>query len=171
MVIILPCVPSLAAIRRGVTYNDDPEIIFVYVDYIDYGRTHRHSLKHARLTHQKIRDGRAIPAYSLKGQHPINVWLDKAVKGIIDPDAEHLPFKKMDPNKTETGVLHNFTIDPKIYYAGCPAPRKIIADTGAAVDLIGSRDLHHKDKQKKTSEPIHFRTANGHTKADTVVQD
>ena len=98
------------------------------------------------------------------------MWLDKAVKGIIDPDAEHLPFKKMDPNKTETGVLHNFVIDPKIYYAGCPAPRKIIADTGAAVDLIGSRDLHHKDKQKKTPEPIHFSTANGHTKADTIVQ-
>ena len=76
----------------------------------------------------------------------------------------------MEPNKSEAGVIHNFTIDPKIYYAGCPAPRKIIADTGAAVDLIGSRDLHHKDKQKKTSEPIHFSTANGNTKADTIVQ-
>ena len=62
-------------------------------------------------------------------QHPVNVWLDQAVKSIINPDAEYLPFKKMDPNKTETGVLHNFVIDPKIYYAGCPAPRKIIADS------------------------------------------
>ena len=53
---------------------------------------------------------------------------------------------------------------------GCPAPRKIIADTGAAVDLIGARDLQNKDKQRKTSEPIHFCTANCTTKADTIVQ-
>ena len=53
---------------------------------------------------------------------------------------------------------------------GCPAPRKIIADTGAAVDLIGARDLQNKDKQRKTSEPIHFCTANGTTKADTIVR-
>ena len=43
-------------------------------------------------------------------------------------------------------------------------------DTGTAVDLIGARDLHNKDKQKKTPEPIHFCTANGTTKADTIVQ-
>ena len=40
MVIILPCVPSLAAIRRGVTYNDDPEIIHVYVDFISITVAH-----------------------------------------------------------------------------------------------------------------------------------
>ena len=51
-----------------------------------------------------------------------------------------------------------------------PAPRKIIADTGAAVDLIGARDLHNKGKQRKTSELIHFCTANGAAKADTIVQ-
>ena len=31
----------------------------------------------------------------------------------------------------------------------------IIADAGAAVDLFGARDLHDKDEQRKTSEPIH----------------
>ena len=46
----------------------------------------------------------------------------------------------------------------------------MIADTGAAVDLIGARDLHNKDKQRKTSEPIHLCTANGTTKAFTIVQ-
>ena len=88
----------------------------------------------------------------------------------------------MDPQETETAVGKNFNPDSpyaanSIYFpghdtpiAGCPAPRKIIADTGAAVDLIGARDLHNKDKQKKTSEPIHFCTANGTTKADTIVQ-
>ena len=30
--------------------------------------------------------------------------------------------------------------------------------------------VHNIDKQKKTSEPIHFCTANGTTKADTIVQ-
>ena len=38
------------------------------------------------------------------------------------------------------------------------------------MDLIGARDLHNKVKQRKTSEPIHYCTANGITKADTVVQ-
>ena len=38
------------------------------------------------------------------------------------------------------------------------------------MDLIGARDLHNKDKQRKTSEPIHFCTANGTIKADTIVQ-
>ena len=34
----------------------------------------------------------------------------------------------------------------------------------------GARDLHNKDKQRKTSEPIHFCIANGTIKADTIVQ-
>ena len=42
--------------------------------------------------------------------------------------------------------------------------------TGSAVDLIRARDLHDKVKQRKTSEPIHFCTANGTMKADTIVQ-
>ena len=35
---------------------------------------------------------------------------------------------------------------------------------------VGARDLHNKDKQRKTSELIHFCIANGITKADTIVQ-
>ena len=54
-------------------------------------------------------------------------------------------FKEMDPQETETAVGKNFNPDSpyaanSIYFpgrdtpiAGCPAPRKIIADTGAAV--------------------------------------
>ena len=84
-------------------------------------------------------------------------------------------FKQMDPKETGAAVGENFRPDRKyaaesLYYSGCPAPRNIIADTGAAVDLVGARDLHGKDKQRKTSEPIHFCIANGTTKADTVVQ-
>ena len=71
---------------------------------------------------------------------------------------------------SETAIPVDVKIDPKLYYAGCPAPRKVIADTGAAVDLIGANDLHHKDKQRKTSETIHFCIANGSITADTVVQ-
>ena len=91
-------------------------------------------------------------------------------------------FKQMDPKETETAVGRNLNNNspyaanseyfpgPETPITGCPAPRKVIADTGAAVDLIGARDLHDKDKQKKTSEPIHFCTANDTTKSDTIVQ-
>ena len=95
-------------------------------------------------------------------------------------------FKQLDPNETEISVGRNFNPNSRyaansLFYSGlsepitgCPAPRNIIADTGAAVDLIGARDLyhnlHHRDKQRKTSEPIHFCTANGTTEADTTVQ-
>ena len=81
------------------------------------------------------------------------------------------PLKQMDPKETETAVGENFNPD-SIYAAtsmhysglpepltGCPAPRNIIADTGAAVDLIGARDLHGRDKQKTIPELIHFCTA------------
>ena len=111
-------------------------------------------------------------------------WLDQAVS-CLNKGAPHMheySFKQMDPNETETAVGNNFNhISPyaanSTYYSGletpitgCPAPRKIIADTGAAVDLIGARDLHNKGKQRKTREPIHFCTAKGITKADTIVQ-
>ena len=77
-------------------------------------------------------------------------------------------FKQMDPKVTEAAIGDNFRPDDtytaeSLYYSGFPAPRKIIADTGAAVDLTGSRNVHGKDKQRKTSEPIHFCTANGTT--------
>ena len=56
----------------------------------------------------------------------------------------------MDPKETETAVGENVKHDgiynkESLYYPGCPAPRKIIADTGAAVDLIGARDIHAQD--------------------------
>ena len=84
-------------------------------------------------------------------------------------------FKQMDPKETETAVGDNYKPDniyntESLYYPGCPAPRKIIADTGAAVDLIGARDIHAQDRQRRTAEPIHFCTANGNAKADTIVQ-
>ena len=50
-----PCVPSLAATKKGLSFNDQPEIIYVYVSYMEYGRTHKHSLRRARQTHDKIR--------------------------------------------------------------------------------------------------------------------
>jgi len=84
-------------------------------------------------------------------------------------------FKHMAPKETETAVGENFkpdniSIKESLYYPGCPAPRKIIADTGAAVDLIGARDIHAQDRQRRTAEPIHFCKANGNAKADTIVQ-
>ena len=58
------------------------------------------------------------------------------------------PFKHMDPNLAETAIPINVKVDPRAYLAVCPAPRKVIADTGAAVDPIGANDLHHKYKAK-----------------------
>ena len=80
----------------------------------------------------------------------------------------------MDPAETETAVGKNFNRNSpyaanSIFYSGlgapitgCPAPRKIIVDTGVAMDLTGARDLHSKNKQRKASEPIHFCTARWH---------
>ena len=91
-------------------------------------------------------------------------------------------FKQIDPSETETAAGKNFNHNSpyaanSLYYpgpetpiTGCPAPREIIADTGAAVELIGARDLHNKDERRETSELIHFCTANGTTKADTIVR-
>ena len=182
-----PCVPSLAATKKALSFNDQPEIIYVYVSYMEYGRTHKHSLRRARQTHEQIRRNEALLAYSSKPHKRSSagqVWLDQAVS-CLKKGPSHMheyPFKQMDPNETETAVGKNFNLNSpyaanSIYYlgletpiTGCPAPRKIIADTGAAVDLIGARDLQNKDKQRKTSEPIHFCTANGSTKAHTIVQ-
>ena len=38
--------------------------MYVYVPYIEYGRTHKHSIKCARQAHRKIRNNKAEPAYS-----------------------------------------------------------------------------------------------------------
>ena len=185
--ICLPCVPSLAAMQTISSSNVQPEIMHVYVPYMEYGRTHKHSLKHARQTHEKIRKNKAQLAYSskpVKKGSAVQVWLDQAVSCLKKgpPHMSEYSFKQMDPKETETAVGENFRLDNKyaaesLYYSGlpeplsgCPAPRKIIADTGAVVNVIGARGLHGKDKQRKTSEPIHFCTANGTTKADTIVQ-
>ena len=149
------------------------------VSYMEYGRTHKHSLKRARQTHENIKNNQAQPAYSNKPHKKdsgLQVRLDQAVsclkKGSSYTHGDS--FKQMDPATTETAVGSSTTSmscsglgGPVV---GCPAPRKIIAGTGAAVDLIGARDLHNKDKQRKTSEPVHFCTANGIIKADTIVQ-
>ena len=137
--------------------------------------------------HRKILRNKALPAYSskqLKKGGALQVWLDQAVSCLKEgPSHMHeYSFKQMDPAETETAVGKNFNNNSpyaanSMFYSGlgepitgCPAPRKIIADTGAAVDLIGARDLHNKDKERKTSEPIHVCIANGTTKADTIVQ-
>ena len=66
MMICSPCVPSLATMQRIISFNDQPEIMHVYVPYTEYGRTHKHSLKHARQTHEHIRKNKAQPAYVLQ---------------------------------------------------------------------------------------------------------
>ena len=187
MMICSPCVLGLAATKGVLSLNDQPEIIYVYVPYMEYGRTHKHSLKRARQTHDEIMRNKALPAYSseaFKEGGAVQVWLDQAVS-CFKKGPSHMreySFKQMDPIETETAVGRNFNSNSpcaanSMFYSGlwkpitgCPAPRKIIADTGAAADLIGARDLHNKDRQRKNSEPIHSCTANGTAKANTIVQ-
>ena len=166
-----PYVPNSAAMKKVLSFNDQSEFIYVYVSYMEYGRTHKHSLRRARQTHGKIRRNKARLAYSskpFKKGSAVQVWLDQAVLCRTNgPSHMHgYSFKQMDLAETETAVGENFNHNSpyaanSISYSGlgepitgCPAPRKVIADTGAAVDLIGARDLHDKDKQRKASEPI-----------------
>ena len=51
-----PCVSSLAAMKKVLSFNDQPGIIYVYVSYMEYGRTHKHSLRRAGQTHETIRE-------------------------------------------------------------------------------------------------------------------
>ena len=143
-------------------------------------------MRRARRTHEKIRKNKALPAYSNKPHIRRNAgkaWLDKAVS-CLKKGPSHMSeysFKQMGPQETETAAGNNLNSNSPYaanseYFpghdtpvTGCPAPRKVIADTGAAVDLIGARDLHNKDKQKNTSEPIHFCTANGTTKLKLIL--
>ena len=131
---------------------------------MEYGSTHNHILRRARKTHEKIRMNKALPAYSSKphkGSNAGKAWLDKAVS-CLKKGPSHMSeysFKQMDPKETETAVGKNFNSNrpyaanseyfsgPEAPITGCPAPRKVIADTGAAVDLIGAIDLHNKDKE------------------------
>ena len=66
MMICSPCVPSLAATKKVLSLHDAPEIIYVYISYMEYGSTHNHILRRARKTHEKIRKNKALPAYSSK---------------------------------------------------------------------------------------------------------
>ena len=150
--------PVLAATKRVLSFNDQPEIIYVYVSYMEYGRTRKHSLKCARETHDKIKNKRALPAYPNKPHKKgseLQVWLGQAVSCLKQGSFYvHKGFGQMDPAKTETAVSDTASMSYSGLgeaVTGCPAPRKIIADTGAAVDLIGARGLHNKDKQRKTS--------------------
>ena len=52
------------------------------VPYMEYGRTHKHSLKRARQTRDIIRKNKAQPAYSseaVKKGSAVQVWLDQTV--------------------------------------------------------------------------------------------
>ena len=153
--------PSLAATKKVLSFQDAPEIIYVYISYMEYGSTRNHILRRARRTHETIRKNKALPAYSSKPHMRSNAgkaWLDKAVS-CLKKGPSHMseyPFKQMGPKETETAAGNSFNSNSPYaanskYFpgsetpiTGCPAPRKVIADTGAAVDLIGARDLHNK---------------------------
>ena len=82
MMICSPCVPSLAATKRVLSFQDAPGIIYVYISHMEYGSTHNHILRRARNTHEKIRMNKALPAYSSKPHKRSSAgkaWLDKAV--------------------------------------------------------------------------------------------
>ena len=77
-----PCVPSLAATKKVLSFSDQLEFIYVYVSYMEYGRTHEHSLRRARQTHDKVRRNKALPAYSSKPHKKssaVQVWLDSSI--------------------------------------------------------------------------------------------
>ena len=77
-----PCVPSLAATKKILSFQDAPEIIYVNISYMEYGSTHNHILRRARRTHEKVRMNKELPAYSSKPHKRSNAgkaWLDKAV--------------------------------------------------------------------------------------------
>ena len=40
MMICSPCVPILAATKRALSFNGQPEIIYVYVSYVEYVRAY-----------------------------------------------------------------------------------------------------------------------------------
>ena len=123
-----PCVPSLAATKKVLSFNDQPEIIYVYVSYMEYGRTHKHSLRRARQTHEKIRRNKALPAYPsqpFKKGSAVQVWLDQSVP-CLKKGPSHMheySFKQMDPAETEPAVGKNFNQNNpyaanSIFYSG-----------------------------------------------------
>ena len=121
--------------EKILSFNEQPEIIYVYVSYMEYGSTHKHSLRRARQTHEKVRINSALPAYSNKPHKRSSagqVWLDQAVS-CLKKGPSHMneySFKQMDPNETETAVGKNFNHNSpyaanSIYY------------------VFGTRDTHH----------------------------
>ena len=105
----------------------------MYVPYVEYGRTHKHSLKRARQTHDKIKNNRAVPAYSNKPNKKgseLQVWLDQAVSCLKQGSSYvHVGFEQMDPAKTETAVGDTASMSYSGLekpVTGCPAPRKIL---------------------------------------------
>ena len=85
--------------------------MYVYVPVIVYGRTHKHSLKRARQTHEKIRNNKAQPAYSSKKGSAEQVWMDQAYECIVQGPSYmgEYSFKQMDPKETETAVGDDYT--------------------------------------------------------------
>ena len=132
MMICFPCVPSLAAMQRAPSFNYQPEIVHGYVPYMEYWRTHKHRLKRARQTHDKIRRNKAQPAYSskpIKKGSAIQVWLDQAASCLKKGPSQvsEYPFKQLDPKETETAIGKNFTLDSiyaanSLYFSGLSEP-------------------------------------------------
>ena len=113
MIICAPCVPSLAATQKVLSFQDAPEVIHVYISYMEYGSTHNHILRRARRTHEQIRKNKALLAYSNKPHMRSNAgkaWLDKAVS-CLKKGPSHMSeysFKQMDPKEIETAVGKSF---------------------------------------------------------------
>ena len=54
MMICSPCAYS-GSYERVLSFNEHPGTIYVYVSYMENGRTHKHSLKRDRQTHENIK--------------------------------------------------------------------------------------------------------------------
>ena len=120
------CLPSFVATKKHVRFNDQPTVHLIRVPFIIDGITRGQKLKRAHRTHAKIRCGKALPAYS---KYPASHWLvhlDHAKRAMQQDPKVLEPFKNLPPQACPST-------------SACPAPRKIIGDTGTAVDLIGRK--------------------------------
>ena len=109
--------PSLAAIKRVIGLREQPEIIHVYVPHMEYGHTHKHSLKRARQTHWKIRNDKEEPAYSSKKGSTAQIWAERLVSCLKrgPSNMNGYSFKQVDPDMTEIAAGVNF--NPNCKYA------------------------------------------------------
>ena len=73
--------------------------MLVYVPYMEYGRTHKHSPKRARQTHREIRHKNAEPAYSSKKGSAVQVWAGRVVSCLKrgPSNMNEYSFQQMDP--------------------------------------------------------------------------